>query len=82
MLRPSASISDHWPIGAIHRVRCKFWDWSGSNSDVSPDVFPGFTYDSRKDGYSKTSFLWRPFRCERTEDRKKKVDIFFIPVWR
>lgn len=67
---------------ARHRVLWKLWDWSSSNGDVSLDVFPGFTYDSRKDGYSKTSFLWRIFRYERTKCGRKNMDIFFIPVLR
>ena len=66
-----------------HRVLWKLWDWEEENGDVSLDVFPGFTYDSKKNGYSKTSFLWRFFRWESDPERKKKsLDLFFIPLWR
>ena len=64
------------------RVLWKLWDWEQENGDVSLDVFPGFTYDSKKDGYSKTSFLWRFFRYENDPKSGKKVDVLFIPVWR
>ncbi len=65
-----------------HRVLWKLWDWEEENGDVSLDVFPGFTYDAKKNGYRKTSFLWRLFRCESDPGKGKKVDLLFIPVWR
>ena len=65
-----------------HRVLWKLWDWEEENGDVALDVFPGFTYDSKTNGYSKTSFLWRFFRYENDPEKGKKVDLLFIPVWR
>ena len=65
-----------------HRVLWRLWHWEEENGDVSLDVFPGFTYDSKKNGYSKTSFLWRFFRYENDPEQGKKIDLFFIPVWR
>ena len=65
-----------------HRVLWKLWDWEEENGDVSLDVFPGFTYDSKKNGYRKTSLLWRFFRYENDPENGKKVDLLFIPVWR
>lgn len=65
-----------------HRVLWKLWDWEEENGDVALDVFPGFTYDSKTNGYSKTSFLWRFFRYENDPEEGKKVDLLFIPVWR
>lgn len=65
-----------------HRVLWKLWDWEEENGDVALDVFPGFTYDSKTNGYSKTSFLWRFFRYENGPEKGKKVDLLFIPVWR
>ena len=38
--------------------------------------------DAKKDGYRKTSFLWRLFRYESDPGKGKKVDLLFIPVWR
>jgi len=67
---------------ARHRVLWKLWDWERENGDVSLDVFPGFTYDSKTNGYAKTSFLWRFFRYENDPEEGKKVDLFFIPLWR
>lgn len=65
-----------------HRVLWKLWDWEEENGDVALDVFPGFTYDSKTNGYSKTSFLWRFFRYENDPEKGRKVDLLFIPVWR
>ncbi len=52
------------------------------NGNATVDAFPGFTYDAKTNGYSKTSFLWRFFRYENDPKEGKKVDLFFIPVWR
>ena len=67
---------------ASHRVLWKLWDWEEENGDVALDVFPGFTYDSKKDGYSKVSLLWRLFRYENDPKEGRKIDLLFIPVWR
>ena len=64
------------------RILWKLWDREERNGDVTLDAFPGFTYDSKKNGYSKTSFLWRFFRYENNPEKGKKVDLLFIPVWR
>lgn len=63
-------------------VLLKVWHRAEKNGDVSLDVFPGFTYDAKKNGYRKTSFLWRLFRYENDPEQGRKVDLFFIPVWR
>ena len=60
----------------------RFWHWEELNGDVSLDVFPGFTYDSKKNSHTKTSFLWRFFRYERDSGKNTSIDIFFLPVWR
>jgi hypothetical protein len=65
-----------------HTVLWRFWHWEEENGNVSLDVFPGFTYDSKTNGYSKTSFLWRFFRYENDPEKGKKVDVLFIPTWR
>ena len=66
-----------------HNVLWKLWDWTEEGGNVSLDVFPGFTYDSRKDGYTKTSFLWRMFRYESDPtSNTTAVDFLFVPVWR
>ena len=44
---------------ASYRILWKLWDWERKDDDVALDVFPFFTYDSKANGYSKTSFLWR-----------------------
>lgn len=60
------------------------WLWRREEKDgnVKVDAFPGFTHDSRPDGYSKTSFLWRFFRYEKNPGRGTSVDFLFLPVWR
>ena len=65
-----------------HRVLWRLWDWEEKNGDVTLDIFPGFTYDSKTNGYSKTSFLWRFFRYENDPEKGTSVDLLFIPVWR
>ena len=65
-----------------HRVLWRLWDWERKNGDVSLDVFPGFTYDSKTDGYVKTSFLWRLFRYENDPRKGTKLDLLFIPLCR
>ena len=67
---------------ARHRVLWKLWDWEEVNGEVTLDVFPGFTYDSKKNGYSKTSFLWRFFRHEYHPEKGRAIDLLFIPIWR
>ena len=65
------------------RVLWKLWDYERTDDDVKIDTFPFFTYDSKANGFSKTSLLWRLFRNEydpRTD--KRSVDVLFIPVWR
>ena len=67
---------------ASRKVLLKLWDWEEKNGDVSLDVFPGFTYDSKTNGYTKTSFLWRFFRYESDPKEGTSVDFLFIPLWR
>lgn len=60
----------------------RVWRRKEKDGDVSVDAIPGFTYDSRKDGYRKTSLLWRLFRYENDPEKGTAVDLLFIPVWR
>ena len=64
------------------RILWKLWDRDERNGNVTVDAFPGFTYDAKTNGYTKTSFLWRFFRYENDPKNGKKVDALFIPVWR
>lgn len=65
-----------------HQVLWRLWNREERNGDVSLDVFPGFTYDSRSNGYSKASLFWRLFRYERDPDAGTFIDLLFLPVWR
>ena len=61
----------------------RFWHYERLNGDVTVDSFPFFTYDSKTNGFSKTSLCWRLFRNEYDpREDKRKVDVLFIPVWR
>ena len=61
----------------------RFWHYEKLNGDVTVDSFPFFTYDSKTNGFSKTSLLWRLFRNEYDpKTDKRSVDVLFIPVWR
>ena len=61
----------------------RFWHYEKLNGDVTVDSFPFFTYDSKTNGYSKTSLCWRLFRNEYDPKKdKRKVDVLFVPVWR
>jgi hypothetical protein len=64
------------------RVLWHLWHYERLNDDVSVDVFPGFTYDRKNDGFKKFSWLWRFFRYERSKDGGKKLDVLFIPFMR
>ena len=65
-----------------HSVLWRLWDWECANGDVALDVFPGFTYDSKLDGFRKVSFFWRLFRYQRDPADGTAVDLLFLPVWR
>ena len=65
-----------------HRVLWRLWDWRGKGGSVSLDAFPALTYDRRRDGSTKLSFLWRLFRYEREQDASLKIDLLFLPIWR
>ena len=64
------------------RVLWKLWDREEVDGNVTLDAFPGFTYDAKADGYSKTSFLWRFFRYEKDPKAGTKLDLLFLPVVR
>ena len=65
-----------------HRILWKLWDWEEKNGDISLDVFPGFTYDSKTNGYMNASFFWRLFRYENDPAKGTAVDCLFVPIWR
>ena len=78
--------SRHEKIADVRECsKCSFlwllWRCEDRDGDVSLDIFPGITYDTKKDGYMKMSFLWRFFRYENVPDGKTSVDLFFLPVW-
>lgn len=64
------------------RVLWKLWDREETNGNVTLDAFPGFSHESKTDGFSRTSFLWRFFRHEYDPKKGTSVDLLFIPVWR
>jgi hypothetical protein len=66
----------------LHSVLWRLWHWEEENCNVALDVFPGFTYDSKTNGYSKTSFLWRFFRYENDPEKGTSADFLFIPIMR
>jgi len=60
----------------------RLWHRTEEDGNVSVDVFPGFSYDRRTNGYEKTSFLWRVFRYENDPARGVNLDVLFIPFRR
>jgi hypothetical protein len=64
------------------RVFWRLWHYEKVNETVSVDVFPGFTYDHKPDGFRKISFLWRGFRHEVDAAGRRKLDVLFIPLRR
>jgi len=66
----------------LHSVLWRLWHREEENGNVALDVFPGFTYDSKTNGYSKTSFLWRFFRYENDPEKGTSADFLFIPIMR
>ena len=63
-------------------VLLKVWQRAEKNGDVSIDAFPGFTYDSKKNGYRKVSLLWRLFRHVNDPEKGTTLDLLFIPLAR
>lgn len=63
-------------------VLWRAWHYERLNGDVTADVFPFITYDARKDGFRKHSFLWRLYRWERDAEGRRKLDLLFIPILR
>lgn len=75
---PAGEPSDY----TLSRVLWRLWHYEKLNGDVSVDVFPGITYDSRPDeAFRSVSFLWRLFRYE-TSATGKKLDLLFLPLMR
>jgi hypothetical protein len=64
------------------RVLWRLWHYEKLNGNVSVDVFPSFTYDHKRDGFKKFSFLWRCFRYERAATGETKLDVLFVPLKR
>lgn len=62
------------------RVLWRLWHSEKLNGDLSVDVFPSITYDKKKDGFKRVSFLWKLFRYEREADGNHKLHLFFIPL--
>ena len=67
---------------ARRRVLWRLYHYEQLNGDESTDVFPAITWDRRKDGYRKFSFLWRFFRWERDPEKGTSLDVLFIPFKR
>ena len=64
------------------RVLWRLYHYERLDDAESTDIFPAITYDRRKDGYSKFSFLWRFFRYERDPGKGTSLDILFVPLRR
>lgn len=66
------------------RTRIFHWLWNREEDkgNVSIDMLPGYTYDSKTNGYFKTSFLWRFFRYEEEPGQNPQIDFLYIPCWR
>lgn len=62
-------------------VLWRLWKRHEENGNVSLDVFPGFSRDTKADGRTQTSFLWKLFRYENDPKSGSHLDLFFIPVW-
>ncbi len=67
---------------ARRRVLWRLYHYERLNGDESTDVFPAITWDRRKDGYRKFSFLWRLFRYERDPEKGTSLDVLFLPLRR
>lgn len=60
----------------------RVWNRKSQDGNVTIDAFPGYTYDKKKNGYTKTSFLWRVYRHEVDPKKGESTDILFFPVRR
>ncbi len=64
------------------RVLWRLWHREEEDGNVTLDMFPGFTYDMKTNGYTKTSFLWRLFRYENDPEKGVSADLLFVPIRR
>lgn len=64
------------------RILWRLWHYEKRNGNVNVDLFPAITYDTRTDGFSKVSFLWRLYRYERHPEGGVDLDLFFLPLSR
>ena len=64
------------------RVLWRLYHYERLNGDESTDIFPAITWDRRKDGYRKASFLWRFFRYAHDPAKGTSLDILFLPIRR
>ncbi len=64
------------------RVLWRLYHYERLDGDESTDIFPAITWDRRKDGYRKASFLWRLFRYEHDPEKGTSLDILFLPIRR
>lgn len=60
----------------------RLWHREALDGDTTTDVFPFITIDNKKNGFTKTSFLWRFFRYEKDPEKGTKIDFLFLPIWR
>ena len=64
------------------RILWRLWHYEKRNGDVSVDIFPAITYDTRTDGFRKTSLMWRLYRYEKHPGGGADLDLFFLPLKR
>jgi len=64
------------------RILWRVMHYEVLDGDESLDLVPFITWDRKKDGYRKFSFLWRFYRNERTADGGRNLDLLFIPIVR
>lgn len=60
------------------RVLWRLYHYEKLKGDVSVDIFPFITYDSKAEGDRSFSFMWRLFSYRKT-DKGRKVHILFVP---
>lgn len=58
----------------------RLWHYHEKDGDASMDIFPFITHDKKKNGYEKTSFLWKLYSRESDGKGQSHLDLLFIPV--
>ena len=63
-------------------IRGDVWTLDPHDIKGFDEPFSAITYDTRTDGFRKTSLKWRHYRYEKHPGGGADLDLFFLPLMR